>query len=240
MAEALLGWARNIIYYMVFLSLAEHLLAGSSYGRYLRLFGGLVLVLVVLGPFGSLGDWEKQVSSLFDQFTFRQESWELKKEIFGMEEKRLAGITGQYRENVEKEITAFVKAQGIVCSQVSVQMEENKESSSYGKILAIEIEVSGEDFFEQEGFAQEGAGQEGSGRENIRAAGQMLLSPISEERPVSIGRIEIGAGEKREDKEGVKQELSEREKQAAETLKGKVETDYGLEGEAVKIKWKND
>ena len=25
MAEALLGWARNIIYYMVFLSLAEHL-----------------------------------------------------------------------------------------------------------------------------------------------------------------------------------------------------------------------
>ena len=98
MAEALLGWARNIIYYMVFLSLAEHLLAGSSYGRYLRLFGGLVLVLVVLGPFGSLGDWEKQVSSLFDQFTFRQESRELKKEIFGMEEKRLAGITGQYRE----------------------------------------------------------------------------------------------------------------------------------------------
>ena len=127
MAEALLGWARNIIYYMVFLSLAEHLLAGSSYGRYLRLFGGLVLVLVVLGPFGSLGDWEKQVSSLFDQFTFRQESRELKKEIFGMEEKRLAGITGQYRENVEKEITALVKAQGIVCSQVSVQMEENKE-----------------------------------------------------------------------------------------------------------------
>ena len=157
-----------------------------------------------------------------------------------MEEKRLAGITGQYRENVEKEITALVKAQGIVCSQVSVQMEENKESSSYGKILAIEIEVSGEGFFEQEGFAQEGAGQEGSGRENIRAAGQMLLSPISEERPVSIGRIEIGAGEKREDKEGVKQELSEREKQAAETLKGKVETYYGLEGEAVKIKWKND
>ena len=92
-------------------------------------------MLVVLGPFGSLGDWEKQVSSLFDQFTFRQESRELKKEIFGMEEKRLAGITGQYRENVEKEITALVKAQGIVCSQVSVQMEENKESSSYGKIF---------------------------------------------------------------------------------------------------------
>ena len=68
MAEALLGWARNIIYYMVFLSLAEHLLAGSSYGRYLRLFGGLVLVLVVLGPFGSLGDWEQYLFA--DRFDY--------------------------------------------------------------------------------------------------------------------------------------------------------------------------
>ncbi|MEI3281882.1 MAG: hypothetical protein V8R61_03850 [Enterocloster sp.] len=58
MAEALLGWARNIIYYMVFLSLAEHLLAGSSYGRYLRLFGGLVLVLVI-GAFWLIGGFGK-------------------------------------------------------------------------------------------------------------------------------------------------------------------------------------
>ena len=81
MAEALLGWARNIIYYMVFLSLAEHLLAGSSYGRYLRLFGGLVLVLVVLGPFGSLGDWEKQVSSLFDRLRSDRSHGSLKKKF---------------------------------------------------------------------------------------------------------------------------------------------------------------
>ena len=240
MAEALLGWARNIIYYMIFLSLAEHLLAGSSYGRYLRLFGGMVLVLIVLGPFGSFGDWETQVSSLFDRFTFQQESRELKKELFGMEEKRLAGITGQYRENVENEVMALAAAQGVSCSKVSVQLEENKESPFCGQILGIEIEVSGADFLEWEGSGQEVFGQEGSGRENVRAAGQMLLSPISEERPVSIDRIEIGTGEEREDKEGVEPGLSEREKQALETLKGKVETYYGLEGEAVKIKRKND
>lgn len=240
MAETLLGWARNIIYYMIFLSLAEHLLAGSSYGRYLRLFGGMVLVLIVLGPFGSFGDWETQVSSLFDRFTFQQESRELKNKLFGMEEKRLAGITGQYRENVEKEIMALAAAQGVSCSKVSVRLGENKESPSWGQILEIEMEVSGEDFLEQKSLEQEFFGQECSGQENVRAAGQMLLSPISEDRPVSISRIEIGIKDSKEDKEGVKPELSKREKQALETLKGKVETYYGLEGEAVKIKWKND
>ncbi len=235
MAEALLGWARNIIYYMIFLSLAEHLLAGSSYGRYLRLFGGMVLILIVLRPLGSFGDLEMQVSSLFDQFTFRQESRELKKELFGMEEKRLAGITGQYRENVKEEIKALAAAQGVSCSKVSVRLDENKESLSYGQILEIEIEASGADFSGQEGLEQEGGGQE-----NARGAGQMRLSPVSEDRPVSINRIEIGTGDRKEDKEGVKPELSEGEKQASETLKGKVEMYYGLEGQAVKIKWKND
>ena len=104
----------------------------------------------------------------------------------------------------------------------------------------MRLKYRGRFFFEQEGFAQRGAGQEGSGRGKYPGSRADAFIPISEERPVSIGRIEIGAGEKREDKEGVKQELSEREKQAAETLKGKVETYYGLEGEAVKIKWKND
>lgn len=240
MAETLLGWARNIIYYMIFLSLAEHLLAGSSYGRYLRLFGGMVLVLIVLGPFGSFGDWETQVSSLFERFTFQQESRELKNKLFGMEEKRLAGITGQYRENVEKEIMALAAAQGVSCSKVSVQLGENKESPSWGQILGIEMEVSGKDFLEQGSLEQEFFGQECSGQEKVRAAGKMLLSPISEERPVSISRIEIGIKGSKEDKEGVKPELSKREKQALETLKGKVEAYYGLEGEAVKIKWKND
>ncbi len=225
MAEALLGWARNIIYYMIFLSLAEHLLAGSSYGRYLRLFGGLVLVLVVLEPFGSLGDWETQTGSLFRQFTFKQESEELKKELFGMEEKRLDGITGQYREYVEEEIAALAGTEGISCSKVSVQLEENRESSSYGQILGVEIEASGAAYLEQE---------------EARAAGQMRLSPISEDRPVSIGRIEIGTEDRKEDAENVNPELSEWEKQASQTLKGKVEKYYGLEGEAVKIKWKND
>lgn len=230
MAEALLVWARNIIYYMIFLSLAEHLLAGSPYGRYLRLFGGMVLILIVLGPFGSFGELEAQVSSLFDQFTFRQESRELKKELFGMEEKRLAGITDQYRKNVEEEVMILAGAQGISCSQVQVQLEEGRESPFYGRILGIEIELSGEAFLKNEN----------SESEKVQAAGPALLSSVTEDRPVSIDKIEIDSGEKKEDTEGVQPELSEREKQVSESLKGKVVQYYGLEGEAVKIKWKND
>lgn len=41
MGEILLEWARNIIFFMVFLSVISHLLADASYEKYIRFFAGI-------------------------------------------------------------------------------------------------------------------------------------------------------------------------------------------------------
>ena len=46
MGEILLEWARNIIFFMVFLSVISHLLADASYEKYIRFFAGIVLILI--------------------------------------------------------------------------------------------------------------------------------------------------------------------------------------------------
>ena len=38
MGELLLDWARNILFFMVFLSVISHLLADRSYEKYIRFF----------------------------------------------------------------------------------------------------------------------------------------------------------------------------------------------------------
>lgn len=38
--EAVYGWVKNIIYYMIFLSVVNNLLADSKYGKYIRFFFG--------------------------------------------------------------------------------------------------------------------------------------------------------------------------------------------------------
>ena len=40
MGELLLDWARNILFFMVFLSVISHLLADRSYEKYIRFFCG--------------------------------------------------------------------------------------------------------------------------------------------------------------------------------------------------------
>ena len=49
--EAVYGWVKNIIYYMIFLSVVNNLLADSKYGKYIRFFSGMVLILLVVSPF---------------------------------------------------------------------------------------------------------------------------------------------------------------------------------------------
>lgn len=223
MAEALLNWARTIICYMIFLSLAGNLLAGSSYGKYLRLFGGMVLILIVLSPAAAPLDLEEQMGYLFDQIAFKQEAEGLKKEIFGMEEKRLKGITAQYRENVEEEVEQLAEDQGYECREVSVILDENRESQDYGKLLGINIVLTGRE-----------------GEKNQRDASFPASGDDCGDRPVSIDpigvepvRIEMAAP--------VSPSVSQAEgENGPKDLKGKVEQYYGLEGEAVKVKWKDD
>ena len=44
MGELLLDWARNILFFMVFLSVISHLLADRSYEKYIRFFASSNIV----------------------------------------------------------------------------------------------------------------------------------------------------------------------------------------------------
>ena len=48
--EAFYGWVRSLTGYFLFMLVLEHLLPGKKYGKYIRLFAGMVLILLVLQP----------------------------------------------------------------------------------------------------------------------------------------------------------------------------------------------
>ncbi len=69
MGEILLEWARNIIFFMVFLSVISHLLADASYEKYIRFFAGIVLILITVSPLkGGLDFQEKAGRAVMQLF----------------------------------------------------------------------------------------------------------------------------------------------------------------------------
>ena len=61
MEGLLLDWARNILFFLVFLSVITHLLADHSYEKYIRFFAGMVLILITISPFKGGWDFQEQV-----------------------------------------------------------------------------------------------------------------------------------------------------------------------------------
>ena len=69
MGELLLDWARNILFFMVFLSVISHLLADRSYEKYIRFFAGMVLILITISPLKGGLNFQEQAGILFEEFS---------------------------------------------------------------------------------------------------------------------------------------------------------------------------
>ncbi len=78
--EAVYRWVRNIIYYVIFISVVNNLLADTKYEKYLRFFSGMVLILVAAGPLLSGFGLERQLTALFEQISFQNDTEQLQQE----------------------------------------------------------------------------------------------------------------------------------------------------------------
>ena len=72
--EAVYGWVKSMIYYMIFMSAANNLLADSKYEKYIRFFAGMVLILLVISPFTGGLRLDEQISSMFQSITFQNDA----------------------------------------------------------------------------------------------------------------------------------------------------------------------
>ena len=118
--EAVYGWVKNIIYYMIFLSVVNNLLADSKYGKYIRFFSGMVLILLVVSPFTGGLHLDEQISSMFKSISFQNDTDDLKQDLWGMEERRLDQVIREYEQAVAADVEAMARAEGLECTGASV------------------------------------------------------------------------------------------------------------------------
>ncbi|MEY8336421.1 stage III sporulation protein AF [Lachnospiraceae bacterium 62-35] len=148
--EALYIWVKNIAAYLVFLTILTSLLPSGKYEKYVRLFAGMILILIVTAPFLSGIRLEDKIAGCFEEFSFKNEAEDFKREIYGMEEKRLSRLIEQYEEAVAMDVGQMAIEAGIDLLDVEVRIEGGQESESFGKVKAIRITASGRQAEERE------------------------------------------------------------------------------------------
>lgn len=235
--EAVYGWVKNIIYYMIFLAVVNNLLADSKYEKYIRFFAGMVLILLVVSPLTGRLRLDQQISSMFQSISLYNDANDLKSELWEMDDRRYEQIMGKYGEAVEQDIAAMAQADGLTCVSAQVQIDQDRNSSTYGQVKSIRMEVTGGESQAQDNIYM------GSRAVNVDAGN--VDSVVIE--PVTLGQ-DRGRGKNGED--NTEADSAPANKTAVQGgrdsdkimnhLTGKVAQYYGLEESHIEVQWKDD
>ena len=231
MGELLLDWARNILFFMVFLSVISHLLADRSYEKYIRFFAGMVLILITISPLKGGLNFQEQAGILFEEFSDFWEKQQAGEVLADVDKNRMEMFFSEYKKETEKRIGEMAEAEGFVCRGAEVTLQERSESSDYGRVEKIRLHLKKEENVDGEQNERDTGGLDkvkSSEKTEGRTDGEGNVSV-----KVEIPDVKAGLS-------GKKKEIPETGSLQEQQLKRKVAQYYGLEEACVEIWWEDD
>lgn len=231
MGELLLDWARNILFFMVFLSVISHLLADRSYEKYIRFFAGMVLILITISPLKGGLNFQEQAGILFEEFSDFWEKQQAGEVLADVDKNRMGMFFSEYKKETEKRIGEMAEAEGFVCGGAEVTLQERSESSDYGRVEKIRLHLKKEENVDGEQNEGDTGGLDkvkSSEKTEGRTDGESNVSV-----KVEIPDVKAGLS-------GKKKEILGTGSLQEQQLKRKVAQYYGLEEACIEIWWEDD
>ncbi len=169
-------WVRNIACYLIFMTVLANVLPSGKYEKYMRLFAGMVLLLLVLKPLTGGLRIEERIAYYYKNISFAQEVETLKEESSRLEEERKERMFSQYREGLAADVARLAESAGFAVRDVRVELEEDGGKRQAGR--------------REPGVADGGAAGGWPGR---RVGGEQCGGGGRQSGPVEIGvdRIEV-------------------------------------------------
>ena len=127
--------------FFLFMSVLDNLMPGKAYSKYIRLFAGMILVFLVFQPLAGGFHLEDRIAHFYEQFVFQYEAEDLKREIWGVEQQRLAQIAGEYERVAAEEVTRLAEDMGFFVEECRVEISEDKETGQLGALSGVRLRV---------------------------------------------------------------------------------------------------
>ncbi len=199
--ERIYEWLRDLVGFFLFVSVIDHLLPGKAYQKYIRLFSGIVLILLVVQPFTGGLELEEMIARWYESFVFQYEASELDEDLLGIEAQRLADIISQYEEAVAMDVAQMAREEGLEVKGCQAAIAGDTEGADFGQVTGIRLELWKEGEGEETeggagGLAAGADGQTPAGMaERSSAGGSGMSEGIDPVTPVTpVEPVQIGAG----------------------------------------------
>lgn len=135
--DGIYEWVRSLLFYLILMTMILNLLPDKKYEKYLRLFTGMVFILLVFRPFTDLSGMEARMAGIFEAITFQNDVKLLKRELKDMEGERMERLISGYREAVELDLKTMAEGFSLECESVSAVFDISEESETFGSLKEV-------------------------------------------------------------------------------------------------------
>lgn len=137
------GYIGNIFSIYIVLSMVENLVSSEKYVRYIKLFGGIIMVIAVIKPVSAffLGDNIGLDAGIFDGY---EPSDSVYADILNAEKGRNDEIISMYTASVLERADMYAAAGGYELVDGSVELNIDEDDEKYGAVELIRLTLKKE------------------------------------------------------------------------------------------------
>lgn len=137
--DFLYDWVKNLAVFMILISVIRNLLPKSNYEKYVRLFTGMLAVLLVMNPLFQLLGMQDSIDDLFSLDIYSQEMEEMKENFLQAGSGFESSLISSYEEQIRKQIQLLLREEGITAARIQFYVCTDETDERYGSISRMEI-----------------------------------------------------------------------------------------------------
>ncbi len=137
--DTLFVWVKNIVSFLLILTLVYQLLPTKDYGKYVRVSAGMILLIVVISPLVTAMGLEENLD-----FYLSWESLKSQMEVdfldgLALEDQKMENIMKEYKKNLEEQIRRTLKSGGYEAGNIVLTVNSKQTDETFGQIISMEI-----------------------------------------------------------------------------------------------------
>lgn len=126
--EQLLGYIKNIGFFLILMSVVCNVLPDNGYKKYCRLFCGLVLVVLVINPFYEFLNYDGDIKDIFISNTYKSQLIELQNQLELQQDAIDNELMSRYEAALVNELSGLATEAGLYLMDVSVETAQEERS----------------------------------------------------------------------------------------------------------------
>lgn len=136
------SWVKNIVIFMVLISVVTNLMGKSSYKKYINLISGIILVILVISPFLKVFQLNNTLDYYFTTNSLvadAGDALDMEEKFSSTETKQKEAIFTQVKKKIGDKVKELLEKENIQVENMSVTLDEDNKSSNYGSLLKLDI-----------------------------------------------------------------------------------------------------